>query len=165
MYSDPIIKKIIAIIKAAQPDIKGYYQGDPIKIPDSMLPCCIVSKSLTRAGQMTNAEDGQEVGLTITIVTAIRAELSTEENISHIAPGVAKLYDIVEARDENYKLQSNSLLNILRTNQLLDVGNNLRIDLSTPTRIDYGQTLRQRQPEMWSVEARIDIVVNFIQIR
>lgn len=165
MYEDPIIKKYIALIKANNGDIRGYYEGDPVKIPASMLPCCIISKSATRVAQTTNAEDAHEIALNITIVSDIRPELSTEESINAIAPGIASLYKLVEGRDDNYKLLPTSILGILRTNQLVDVANNLRTDLSSVTRIDYGQTLRQRNPEMWSVEARIEIVADFIQIR
>lgn len=164
-YNDPIIQKYIDIIKANNADIKMYYQGDPVKIPASALPCCIVSKNQTRAGQIDSANDGHDVWLTITIITDIRQDLSTQENIANIAPGVSSLYEIVEGRDAQYKLLESSILNILRTNQLLDVAHNLRTDLTSITRIDYGQTLRQRNPEMWSTEARIEIVANFIQIR
>lgn len=165
MYKDPIIQKYIELIKAKNKDIRAYYEGDPVKIPASMLPCCIISKSQTRAGQVTNAEDGHEIGLNITIVTDIRQELSTDQSINAVAPGIAKLYEIVEGRDSNYALLGTSILGILRTNQLVDVAHNLRTDLQSLTRIDYGSTLRQRNPEMWSVEARIEIVVNFIQVR
>jgi len=165
MYSDSIIQKYIDLIKANCGQIKAFYQGDPVKIPNSNLPCCIIAKSNTTAGFQDSASDEHLVGLSITIITDIRDQLSTDENIAKIAPGIAQLYEIVEGRDANYKLKTNSILNILRTNQLLDVANNLRTDLRNVTRVDYGSTLRSRSPEMWSAEARIDIVVNFIQLR
>jgi hypothetical protein len=164
-YQDPIIQRYIKLIKDNHGDtLKGFYEGDPIKIPASMLPCCIISKNQTRAGQINSADDAHDIWLTITIITDIRQDLSTQD-IAQIAPGVSSLYQIVEGRDSNYKLLTNSILNILRTNQLLDVANNLRTDLTSVTRVDYGQTLRQRNPEMWSTEARIEIVANFIQLR
>ena len=165
MYQDTIIKKYIDLISATNKEIKMFYQGDPVKIPNSALPCCIISKRATAVGQITNSQDEHEVGLNITIVTDIREELSTDNDGANLAPGIAKLYELVEGRDANYKLKADSILNILRTNQLVDSANNLRTDLKTTTRIDYGQTLRQRNPAMWSVEARVEIIVNFIQIR
>lgn len=166
MYRDTIIEKYIELIKSKlNGEIKYFYQGDPVKIPASNLPCCIIAKSQTRVAQVTNAEDGHEIGLTITIVADIRNDLSTDNNIASIVPGVATLYKLVEERDANYKLTPTSLLGILRNNQLLDPLNNLRTDLSSMTRIDYGENLRQRNPEEWSIEARIEIVANFIQIR
>lgn len=165
MYSDSILEKYINIIKAANGEFKTFYQGDPVRIPNSCLPCVIVAKSQTQAAQTSSSEDEHSVGIVITVVTDIRAELSTGENDSKIAEGVSKLYDLVEGRNADYSLKATSLLDILRSNQLLDVANNLRTDLSTPTRVDYGQTLRQRNPELWSVEARIEIVAQFIQTR
>lgn len=165
MYSDSVLKKYIDIIKASNGKIKAYFQGDPVRIPTSSLPCVIVTKSETRVGQITNAEDEHGMGITITVITDIRQDLSTNENDAALVEGVSSLYDIVEGRNDDYTLKSTSILDILRSNQLLDVANNLRTDLSSITRIDYGQSLRQRQPELWSVEARIEIVAQFIQIR
>lgn len=167
MYEDSIIKKYTALI-ASKCDgrIKYFYQGDPIKIPNSNLPCCIISKSQTRVAAETNAEDAHEISLSITIVTDTRSDLSTNEDVSHVAPGIASLYDIVEGRDaDTYKLKPTSILGILRNNQLMDSANNLRTDLRSVTRIDYGEAIRQRNPEIYSIEARVEIVVNFIQVR
>lgn len=166
MYSDPILKKYIDLIKAKNGEIKAAYQGDPIKIPASSLPCIIVSRQETRAQQITNAEDQHAMGIIITVVSDIRAELSTAVGEDRIAKGISKLYDMVEGRDDaTFILKPTSILQILRSNQLVDSAHNLRTDLSSVTRIDYGSTLRQRQPELWSVEARIQIIAQFIQVR
>lgn len=165
MYNDPIIQKYIELIKSKCGDYKAFYQGDPIKIPASMLPCCIISKTASRAGPLNSAEDQHEIALTFTIISDIRQELSTAEDIAKVAPGIAKLYDLVEGRNANYTLKATSILQILRNNQLVDVANNLRTDLKTVTRIDYGQTLRNRNPAMWSVEANVEVLVNFSQVR
>lgn len=165
MYSDPVIKKYIDLIHAKCPDIKVFYQGDPIRIGTSVLPCCIVSKIGTRAGFSDSANDEHEMVLHFTVITDIRQELSTAEDIAKVAPGIAKLYDLIEGRNADYSLKDSSLLDILRTNQLVDVAHNLRTNLKTATRIDYGQTLRNRNPAEWSVEATVEIVVNFIQLR
>lgn len=142
-----------------------FYQGDPVKIPMSALPCCIVSKTGTRAQFNDSANDEHEMVVHITFVTDIRSDLSTDEDIAKIAPGIAKLYDLVEGRNANYSLKDTSLLDIIRTNSLLDVTNNLRIDLGSITRVDYGSTMRGRNPAEWSIESTVEIVVNFIQLR
>lgn len=164
-YKDPIINKYIEIISANNGVFKAYYHGDPVKIPMSNLPCVIIAKSQTRAAQMTNSQDGHEVGITITVVTDIRSDLSTQDNIDLVVPGLSKLYELVEGRNEDYTLKDDCILGILRKNQLLDAANNLRTDLTSVTRIDYGENMRQRNPEEWSIEARIEIVANFIQFR
>lgn len=165
-YEDPIIKKYADLVKAKTNVFKEIYQGDPIRVPVSLLPCLIISKIETRVGQISNAEDEHAVGMRMTIITDIRKDLSTNDNDARIIEGVASLYDIVEGRTETtYKLKSQSLLDILRTNQLVDQTYNLRTDLSTLTRVDYGETLRDREPESWSIEARIEFVAQFIQNR
>lgn len=165
-YTDPIIKKYSDLIKAKTNIFKKIYQGDPIRIPASMLPCLIISKVETRVGQTSNVEDEHGIAMRMTVITDIRKELSTNENDSQIVEGIASLYDICEGRDNTtYALKDQSLLDILRTNQLVDATYNLRTDLSTLTRVDYGETLRDRDPEMWSTEARIEFVAQFIQNR
>lgn len=165
MYTDPIIKKYIDLIKTKAGKIKYFYQGEPTRIPVSNLPCCIISKAQTNVGFLTNAEDGHEIGLKIILVTDIRQELSTSENDNHVIEGVANLYDLIEGRNEDYTLKDTSILGILRTNQLLDVANNLRTDLSTITRVDYGETLQNRDPAEWRIQAQIELVAHFTQVR
>jgi hypothetical protein len=164
-YTDPIIKKYIDLIKSINPLIKSYYQGDPIRVPASSLPALIISKTETRVGGGnggTNVEDEHGIQMTMTLITDIRSDINDEKQI---VSGINTLYDILEGRDENYKLKSTSLLNILRSNISLDVSKNLRIDLGSITRIDYGMTVGKRTEDAWAVEGTIQFVTNFIQLR
>jgi len=165
MYNDPIVEKYINTIKASCKEIRTFFQGDPLKIPASSLPCCIISRVATQSGFLDSANDEHNMTLHITVVTDIRSELSTEENVSKIAPGVAKLYDIIEGRNADYTLKDSSILKIIRTNQPIDLAHNLRTDLHTQTRVDYGTTMRNRNPAEWSIEATVEVVSNFIQLR
>jgi hypothetical protein len=165
MYSDPIIRKYIELIKASTSAIVEFYEGEPIRIPASNYPCAIISKQETRVAPLNNAEDEHGIGMAITVITDIRSDLSTEENIAAIAPGVANLYDIMEGRWEDLTLKSTSILDILRGNLLVDSTTGLRTDLGSITRVDYGTTLRDRAPEAWSIEARVDFVAAFHQVR
>jgi hypothetical protein len=165
-YIDPIIQKYIDLIKAnCGGAIKTFYQGEPLKIPDIDLPCAMISKTATRAGTLTNAEDEHSIALTITVITSIRAELSTADSMANLTAGIGTLYDIVEGRDENYALKPESLLAILRHNIAVDTANNLRTDLGSVTAVDYGTTLRNRSPEQWSIEARVNFICSFSQVR
>jgi len=164
-YEDPIIKAYIDLIKANTGAIKVFYQGDPLRIPVSNLPCAIVTKRETRAGTLTNAEDEHGVVMSITVITDVRNDLSTEESIKQVVAGVSTLYEIMEGRDADYTLKDTSILGILRGNIAVDAANNLRTDLGSQTRIDYGTTLRDRAPEEWSIEARVDFVASFSQVR
>lgn len=164
-YEDPVIAKYIELIKANTGAFNAFYQGEPIRVPATNFPCLIISKRETRAGTLTNAEDEHAIGMSLTVIADVRKDLSTEENIAQVVAGVATLYDIVEGRNANYTLKDNSLLAILRHNPLVDSTYGLRTDLGTVTRVDYGTTLRDRAPEEWSIEARIDFVAYFTQVR
>ena len=165
LYRDPIIKKYINLIIGIVGEgiFKGVYYGDPIKIPASNLPALIISKDETRAANITNTEDEHLIALTLTIVTDIRSEINDDKAI---APGIAKLYDIIEGREEaTLKLKTKSLMHILRNNVDVDTALGLRTDLGSITRADYGLTVGKREIESWAVEASIDFIAQFTQIR
>jgi len=163
-YKDPIIQKYIDLIKTATGTaFKSFYQGDPFRIPKSNLPALLISKTQTQVGPLSNAEDSHNIGLTITVITDIRDERSDDQQIT---PGIAQLYDLLEGRDETtYKLKTNSLLNILRTNVAVDQAYNLRTDLGSITRVDYGMTIGKRAPEGYSTEGQIDFIATYSQLR
>lgn len=165
IYSDPIIQKYVELIKANTPAIREFYQGEPIRIPASSFPCAIIAKRETRAGALTNAEDEHGIGMSITIIADVRKDLSTEDNIAKAVAGVSTLYDIIEGRNEDYTLRDDSILGILRSNIILDEARNLRTDLGSMTRVDYGTTLRDRAQDQWSIEARVEFVCSFSQVR
>lgn len=164
MYNDPIIAKYIALIKAATPVFKGFFQGDPIRIAKTELPALIISKTQTNVEPLTSAEDEHRIGLIITVITDIRDERSDDQ---HVAPGIAQLYDIIEGRetDGTYKLKASSIMNILRTNILIDAAYNLRTDLGSITRADYGMTVGKRNTEGYSIEGQVEFLSTYSQVR
>lgn len=162
-YQDPVIQKYLDTIKGVLGDtIKTYYIEDPIRIPASNLPALIISSSETRVAKSTNAEDEHGMSFILTVITDIRQDIQDDKSV---AGSKRKLKDIIEGRDSNYKLKTNSILHILRTNINLDVAKNLRTDLTTVTRVDYGITVGKRQPEAWGIEAQVEFVAEFIQLR
>lgn len=164
-YADPVIQKYIDLIKANTGVFAVFYQGEPIRISVSHLPCCIISKRETLAAPHTNAEDVHSIGITLTVITDLRKELSTENSAASAVAGIANLYDIVEGRNADYTLKRTSILDILRSNPVVDATYGLRTDLGTITRVDYGQTLRDRAQEEWSIEAQVNFVAHFTQNR
>lgn len=166
MYQDPIIQKYIELFKAnCDANFKSFCQGEPLKTPASDLPVLMVAKRMTRVGAFSNADDEHGVALSATAIIDVRSDLSTTEADREIVGSVAKLYDIMEGRNADYTLKENSLLYILRHNIEVDVANNLRTDLGTITQIDYGFTLKEREASVWTIEARIDFVAHFLQVR
>lgn len=164
MYRDPIIKKYRDLIEDNQSTIKHFYYGDPIRIPQSNLPALVLSKTETRVSNFTNVEDEHGVLIQLTLVTSIKDDINAEDD--EIIAGTNTLYDILEGReDDTYKLKEDSILHILRNNATLDAGNNLRTDLDTITRIDYGMTVGKRAPEAWSIEGELEFVAHFTQLR
>ncbi len=164
-YADPIIAKYIDLIRANNGVIKAYYQGEPLRLPEVNLPCCIISKTATAVGPLNNADDEHSIGLRLTIITDVRQDISSEESNAAMVEGVRTLYEVMEGRNEDYTLKDTSILDILRSNINLDVAYNLRTDLGSITRVDYGTTMRERPREEWTVEARLDFTAHFTQNR
>ena len=165
LYKDPISKKYIDLIVGIVGEgfFKGIYYGDPIKIPISNLPALVISKDETRISNITNVEDQHLMAFTMTVITDIRDDINDDKAI---APGTASLYDIIEGREEDtLKLKTKSLLHILRNNVDVDTSLGLRTDLGSITRADYGLTVGKRQPDMWAIEASIEFIAQFTQIR
>ena len=164
-YKDPISKKYIDLIVGIVGEgfFKGIYYGDPIRIPVSNLPALIISKDETRIGNITNTEDQHLMAFMITVITDIRNDINDDKAI---APGTASLYDIIEGREEDtLKLKTKSLLHILRNNVDVDTTLGLRTDLGSITRADYGLTIGKREIESWAIEASIEFIAQFTQIR
>ena len=164
-YADPVITAYIALLKSKCGAIKEYYQGEPIRIPTSNFPCAILSKRQTRVGPLNNADDQHEMGISITIIADVRQDLNTQDGAEAAVAGVATLYDIIEGRNADLTLKETSILDILRSNMMVDAAHGLRTGLGSITNVDYGLTLRDRSPEAWSIEARVDIVSTFHQPR
>src|SRR4051812_15785565 len=105
MYSDPVIAKYIELFKANNGAIKVYYQGEPVRIAGSDLPCAMISKRETRAGTFSNAEDEHGIALSMTVIVDVRNDLSTEENQAAVNAGVSTPYEIMEGRNADYSLK------------------------------------------------------------
>lgn len=165
LYKDPIIKKYFELIEGVVGTgfFKGMYYGDPIRIPVSNMPALIISKDETRVQNITNAEDVHQMALTLTVVTDIRDDINDDKTI---AAGVSSLYDIIEGREsDTLKLKTKSLLHIIRNNVHVDTTLDLRTDLGSITRVDYGLTVGKRQPDQWAVEAQVEFITHFTQLR
>lgn len=162
-YLDPILKKYGDLITGATKQFKRVYYGDPIRIGTSELPALVIAKIDTRVANITNVEDQHTVRLSFTVVTDVRETINEDKTMVR---GVNQLYNLMEGRQNTtYQLKTDSLLYILRHNVELDVSQNLRTDLSTMSRIDYGMTMGKRLEKGWSIEGTLEVTAHFIQIR
>lgn len=165
IYKDPIMKKYFDLITGIVGEgvFKGLYYGDPIKIPQTRLPALIISKDESRMSVLSNVEDEHLMAFTLTVVSDIRAEINDDKEI---APGVASLYNIIEGReDDTLKLKTKSILHILRNNVDVDTSLGLRTDLGSITRADYGLTVGKRANDAWAIEAQVEFIAHFTQLR
>lgn len=160
-YIDPVMKKYGDLIQASN-RFKRIYYGDPVRIATSELPALVIVKVATQASFHTNGEDLHAMRLSFTVVTDVRETISEDKTMVR---GVNELYNLMEGRQANFQLNADSLLYLLRHNQVLDAANNLRTDLSTMSTIDYGMTMGKRQEGAWSIEGTLEVTSTFTQIR
>lgn len=160
-YKDPVLAKYGSLIDATK-RFKRIFYGDPIRIAASELPAIVLAKVDTVAGKFTNAEDIHQMRISFTVVTDVRDTISEDKTMVR---GVNELYNLVEGRLSNYQLRTDSLLYILRHNEIVDAANNLRTDLSTMSKVDYGMTMGKRQEGAWSIEGTLEITTSFTQVR
>lgn len=161
-YVDPIMKKYGDLIASKTNRFKRTYYGDPIRIGASELPALVITKIDTSAGNLSNIEDAHAIRLSITAVTDVRDTINEDKAMVR---GVNELYNIMEGRNPDYTLKTDSLLYIIRHYVELDIGNELRTDLSTMSRINYGMTMDKRQENSWSIEGTMELTATFTQIR
>lgn len=161
LYLDPVLEKYKALIKANTSAFKYFYQGDPKAIPTSSMPAIILEREETRAGAITNVDDQHDMGIRLTVVVDVRRDL--HESSDGVVPGYATLYDLVEGRDSSLALKSTALLDILRTNIVIDSVYNLVTDIGSQTRVTY--TENQRAENVWTVEAVVSFTCSAIQLR
>lgn len=160
-YKDPVLMKYGTLIDASK-RFKRIFYGDPIRIASSELPAIVLAKVDTMAGKLTNSEDTHEMRISFTVITDVRDSISEDKTMVR---GVNELYNLMEGRQSNYQLKTDSLLYILRHNEIVDVANNLRTDLSSMSKIDYGMTMGKRQEGAWSIEGTLEVTTSFTQVR
>lgn len=162
LYKDPIIQKYISLIQSKTGKFKRFYFGDPIRVGASELPALIFSKINTQVSNLSNTEDEHRIQMSITVVTDVRDTISDDKTM---VKGTNDLYDLLEGRNANYTLKEDSILNIIRHDVELDVGQQLRTDLNTISNIDYAMTMGKRVENGWSLEATLTFVAHFTQVR
>ncbi len=162
-YLDPILQKIFTLLKdnLDPATIVSFYQGDPLMIPKSNLPCLIGVKDTTDIADESNAEDRHLMNYVITVIIDIRDYL--EEDMADVHVADQKMWDLFEGRNEDYTLKTNSIVDILRKNE--DLGNNAHIDTTQAMRVDYGFTIGKRGERSWACEGYLNVPVFYSQLR
>lgn len=168
MYKDPIIEKLIEQFQEnlTKDDgdlkkIKTYYHGDPLMIPKDNLPAICLTKDVTRITDESNAEDSHKINVYLTLVIDIRNFV--EDDMADVNVAESVMWDIIEGRNEDFTLRTDTLLYILRNG--VNLGNNAHVDAADEVVADYGYTIGKRGEKSYAVEAYIKIPVFVNQFR
>lgn len=148
-YRDPVIAKIIAVLNASGPvKLKNrYFQGDPVVVAKSQLPAVFISKDKTNIGNDTVSEDFSRMPMVLNVVYDLTRDFGQAfDNID----SATAVYEMLEARNPDYSLRSDSIAAVLRHNQQLDA--HLYIDFDKDLELDYGVSIGKRGDGIFTVE-------------
>jgi hypothetical protein len=163
-YKDPIIAKLIEKFEAEGPtELRGhYFHGDILLVPKREMPAVSIAKDETRIYPASNMEDEHYMPLVINVIYDWTKDL---DQSSELAAGVTGLYKLVEERDSDYQLVSNSLAYVLRKYQTLDDDVWISVGPNEQLQINYGLGIERRGPGIFSVEAVIRCSVKIHKVR
>lgn len=153
MYQDPILTKLIEKLNLDGPaKLKNkYYIGDPIQVPESLLPVCFITKDTTTINPDSNIDDRHTTAVILNVVSKFTSELNQKAFVHSATSG---LYEMCEARNADYSLKSGSLAYALRHNETLDSSANIFIDVDTDLVITYAISPPSRRG-IFSAEAMV----------
>lgn len=149
-YRDPILKTLIDMLEAEGPDelVKHYIYGDTLAPARSALPVVSVARDSTVLSSDGTMQDKHVTAIVMAVIADYSADLNTSFDLTR---GTNKLYELIEARDENLRLKVGTLAYALRKNQKL--ADNLFISINDEGLIvDYGLGIEKRGDNIFSVE-------------
>lgn len=163
LYKNPILRKYADLILASTTRIKTVYYGENMAgIQASRLPAIILNVASGSMGHFDTVRDRHDLRILITVVTDIRNTTSDEQTT---APGMCELDDLIEGRNDDLTLKTDSLMYILRHNIDIDPTHNLRTDIASVTRLTMGTVPNKRLTNGWSIEGTIELTATFFQNR
>jgi hypothetical protein len=151
-------QKIIDLLKATLTyyPFKEYFDGEPVLIPESLLPCIVVHKVNGTEGFGPTGFDKSTSEIVIKVVFNKKDDLSSSgrQYTTH-----KKLKEIIEARDGTTKLfVEKSIMGILRKNVTL-------VDTVIDQEIDLNYDVVPRPDDVITEEGHVTIrVTQLIQI-
>jgi len=160
-YKDPILKAYLNLIQNNRTDIKTFEIGDPLEInlDTTQLPAVFISFDRQEFSVETNMTDSHKISITITVVADVRS--SWEGAGSAVVDAINKLTEIVVGRDNDYTLDTKSIMYLLRNNVNIDPP--LYTDVGSATVADFG--VATRPPEEFAIQANINLQTYFSQQR
>ena len=131
-----IIDTIIQTLRSVFNDsFKEYYFGDPIDIPDSLMPCLIISKE---SGDVSFGPTGMDENTETILIQVIFNKKDEIGNPSAEVFAHRRLMEVIEGRDATTGFYlDNSIMGVLRKNATL--GNLIVNQVASP---EYSTALR-----------------------
>lgn len=146
---DDVVIAILDLLKEAfGAYFKAYYDGDPIDIPKSNLPCVIVEGNQGRTSLNATGTDMLESSVNITIALDKRDDYGAEPTKDLTEK---RLRRIVEARNSTTGAYlDDTIVGVLRQN--ITIGNR-----TVDNEVNWAYALQPRTDTMVTSEARIEI--------
>ena len=149
IYRDPLMAKLVQILNAEGPaQLKNkYYYGDPIVVPERMLPACFINFDWQRIHDADNAHLESIISVVFNVVWDTKRDMNQQlDNIE----GHMSVVRMIAGRGDDYALLPDSIIGVLRKHQDLDT--NLWIDVGTDTEADWGVGIGKRGPGIYTAE-------------
>lgn len=155
------MKKSIELLKTKLEEkikgkVKGIYIGDPTLLPESSLPCLIINPVKTDTETADNARDIHTHSMTISLVIDARQYFNATPDKM---VGTIFLMDTMEGETSAGKIDSNSIMGVLRENLTLDTNRSI----GNISSIDY--TTRQRGTDLITLETALNLEISYIVTR
>jgi hypothetical protein len=136
--------------------IKYFYIGDPVLIPESLMPCITISPNRTETDFADSGRDKHSHVIDIALIINAKTYFNAapEKMV-----GSEFLMEIMSLENTDGSLSDNSILGVLRDN--LSLGSNRWIN--NISSIDY--SVRRRTEDLITLEAVVTVQVDRINVR
>lgn len=160
-YRDPLLKALIDMLEVDGPPelINHYIYGDTLAPAKSSLPVASVARDGTIILSDGTMQDRHVTSIVLAVIVDFTADLNTSFDLTR---GTNKLYELIEARDENLQLKTGTIAYALRKNQKL--ADNLFISINDEgLQVDYGLGIEKRGDNIFSVEGILRFTIEVTQ--
>lgn len=154
---DKTISLLITLLKTKlRGEIKSFYVGDPIMIPESAMPCISISPHSTTANVADNQRDSRVHKIDISLIIDARKYFNATPQTM---VGTTFLMETMSKESADGSVAANSILGIIRDNLSLSTNR----FVSNEVVIDY--TTRRRTEDLITLEAIMSVEVEHISNR
>lgn len=155
-----VLAELLTLLETAlSTRITSYYQGEVVVPAKSTLPALMVIGNSTRIGKSSTASDQYIHSVTVKVVANVMSYVSEEGNATGVIAAQEDLIDIIEERESNTTLKSNTVLGCLRKNANIRTG---KFEYNNNFVVQY-DTIRTGQFFYVSASVTLDLISDLIQ--